>query len=433
MAKKYVFDDYGQKYESLDKDEINGLIATGVERNTFSGSVTFENNIISFDYSGTLPSEEILIKLLNAGVYYDNTEKQLTEKEISDILALPDFSINFYYIDTNLYATNANKNYISLVKDGVGRLDLYPKKRELGYFIKSNKKMKNIEYLRKDEFNNIIKDSSTLYVIGDEDYTQNIILNFEVVGSNLVCYTTDLKGLLSNNALDRFVVEVIRGGKSKEGKWDEYLTPASKFYNSDLACTYYRFRNGTHELDLSIGDDGTISYSLGLIKPENALNADYATNAQTATNYSTSTGQTQNINSAISDLVSKQQTMSSNIGLLKTRVTKIENEYKLHWTTLDLLKAGERVYEYTDDTGVRIRRYICEVYYVYEISAKMLPRRVRVNFEYINKNAYYDGIFIVDKAWFFDSDRNLQIITASSNPLGGKFECLVADYVVDEE
>ena len=50
MPKKYAFDDYGVKYETLGKDEILASIKSGeLKEDTFSGSVEFEGKTIALD------------------------------------------------------------------------------------------------------------------------------------------------------------------------------------------------------------------------------------------------------------------------------------------------------------------------------------------------------------------------------------------------
>lgn len=134
---KYILDDYGNKYPALDKDETLASIgAGGVRECVLTGCVTYNNEEINFNYTGSLPEEANIVKLLACGI--DPESNKLTEAEIEGYLSMNNFSIHFYYVDNEIYVTNANRDYVAFTKIGVGTYLVYPRTTEIGYYIKSN-------------------------------------------------------------------------------------------------------------------------------------------------------------------------------------------------------------------------------------------------------------------------------------------------------
>ena len=171
MSKYYVIDEIGNKYESMTKTEILQSIGAGGEReNVFTGDLIYDNERIDYTYTGEKPTDDIILKLLDAGLKLEDTH--LTDIEIMTIAALNDFTIHYYYTDGELYVSNRNDNSIKFFKEGIGVMTLYPNSREVSYYMKSNKKMNDVRYCQsKKEFDDIVKDEDTTYIVEDENYT----------------------------------------------------------------------------------------------------------------------------------------------------------------------------------------------------------------------------------------------------------------------
>lgn len=170
MSKKYLYDEYGNKYEGLTKEEIVETFgAGGLREDVLTGSIMYNSNEVRYNYSGNKPDDAILLKLLGFGC--NPTTNNLTTNEIQSYLGLNEFSINFFCVDTELYVTNANKSYLSFVKVGVGEHKLYPNgSKKLGFYMKANEQMNNVQVCTTEEFNSIAKSSDTFYIVNDENY-----------------------------------------------------------------------------------------------------------------------------------------------------------------------------------------------------------------------------------------------------------------------
>lgn len=156
MSNKYLYDDYGNKYEGMTKEEILESIGAGVLReNVFTGSITYNSNPISYSYTGAKPDNAVLLKLLTFGC--DPTTYNLTASEVSSYLGLTNFAIIFYCVDTELYVTNANKNYLSFVKAGIGEYKAYPNgTKYIGYYVKTNEVVNNLDEKIETEVNTAV-------------------------------------------------------------------------------------------------------------------------------------------------------------------------------------------------------------------------------------------------------------------------------------
>ena len=147
--KVYAFDDYGNKHETMRKDEIEQSIgAGGVRECVLTGCITYNKVDINYNYTGTLPSETVISKLLAFGVNPENNK--LTEAEVTSYLGLGMFSIHFYYLDAEIYVTNVNGTYLAYSKMGEGTFNVYPRKVEKFYFVKASEKTNSDEYTVKD-------------------------------------------------------------------------------------------------------------------------------------------------------------------------------------------------------------------------------------------------------------------------------------------
>lgn len=143
---KYVFDENNNRFEGMTKEEILESIGAGGERTcVLTGCVTYNNLEINYNYTGSLPDETKIVKLLSCGV--DPTNNKLTEAEVENYLTLNNFSIHFYYVDNEIYVTNANRGYLSFTKMGEGTFNVYPRKVEKFYFVKANEKTTSGEYV----------------------------------------------------------------------------------------------------------------------------------------------------------------------------------------------------------------------------------------------------------------------------------------------
>lgn len=172
MSNKFVFDEYGNKYPALDKDEVLETIgAGGLRENVYTGNIEYNSNEIKYNYSGSKPDDAILIKLLGFGC--DPKSNNLTAAEIQDYLELNEFAVYFYCVDTQLYVTNANRSYLSFVKVGIGEYKLYPNgTKKLGYYMKASEQMNNVQVCdTPEEFKQIGKQADTYYIVLDDDYT----------------------------------------------------------------------------------------------------------------------------------------------------------------------------------------------------------------------------------------------------------------------
>lgn len=146
MSKVYAFDDYGNKHETMKKDEIEQSIgAGGVRECVLTGCITYNKVDINFNYTGTLPSEADISRLLAFGV--DPENNKLTEAEVTSYLSIGMFSIHFYYLDAEIYVTNVNGTYLAYSKMGEGTFHVYPRKVEKNYFVKANDKTTSGEYV----------------------------------------------------------------------------------------------------------------------------------------------------------------------------------------------------------------------------------------------------------------------------------------------
>lgn len=170
--KIYAFDDFGIKHETMSRAEIENAIQTGeIKKEVFEGSIEYEGENVPYSYVGTKLDDAIILKLLACGI--SPVDNALIPSEIQTYLSLPIFSIHFYYSETEIYATNAKNDYLGLEKIGIGTCKVYPNGSiKLGYYMKSNKKMNDVRYCKtKQEYDDIVKDEDTTYIVEDEDYT----------------------------------------------------------------------------------------------------------------------------------------------------------------------------------------------------------------------------------------------------------------------
>lgn len=186
MSKWYVYNDFGVK------KDVTELIGDSVRECVFASCVEYDGVDINFNYSGTLPEEAVILKLLSFGV--DPETNNLTEAEITSYLALNDFAIQFFYLDSEIYVTNGKHNYLSFVKGGIGKIDVYPSKKDLGYFMRSSKPINNVIHCKTmKEFNAIIpKDENTIYVVEEEDYAAPKALYAETAKEADWAYEADI-------------------------------------------------------------------------------------------------------------------------------------------------------------------------------------------------------------------------------------------------
>lgn len=169
MSKKYVIDDYGNKYEALTKQEIEATVgAGGLRECVFTGCINYNGKDINYNYTGNLPDEAIIKNLLECGI--DPTANNLTEAEVTDYLAIAMFSIHFYYLDTEIYVTNANGGYLSFEKIGEGTYKVYPRKVETGYHLKTETPIAPIQFVTQKEYENIAKKDDVFYYVTDAEF-----------------------------------------------------------------------------------------------------------------------------------------------------------------------------------------------------------------------------------------------------------------------
>lgn len=261
MSKYYVIDEIGNKYESMTKSEILQSIGAGGEReNVFTGDLIYDNERIDYTYTGEKPTDDIILKLLDAGLKPEDTH--LTDIEIMTIAALNDFTIHYYYTDGELYVSNGNDNSIKFFKEGIGVMTLYPNSREVSYYMKSSKKMNDVRYCQsKQEFDDIVKDEDTTYIVEDENYTVDYALEAEhAKKANNANYATN-----ANTAIVSRVPQAITGD--------------TKFYPVDQDADYIGLAEENFTLDEVFAKDESSEDVKYLPKVKNATNADYAINA----------------------------------------------------------------------------------------------------------------------------------------------------------
>lgn len=168
MSKKYVIDDYGNKYEALDKKEVEATVgAGGIRECVFTGCIDYNGSSINYNYTGNLPDAAIVKNLLECGI--DPTANNLTEAEVTDYLGLAMFSIHFYYLDTEIYVTNANGGYLAFEKIGEGTYKVYPRKVETGYHLKTETPIANIQFVTQKEYDNMAKKDDVFYYVTDAE------------------------------------------------------------------------------------------------------------------------------------------------------------------------------------------------------------------------------------------------------------------------
>lgn len=175
--KVYAYDDFGNKHETLTKEEIEQSIgAGGIRECVLTGCINYNNALINYNYTGTLPSESIITKLLAFGV--NPVNNLLTEAEVTSCLSLSLFSIHFYYLDAEIYVTNANGDYLAYSKMGEGTFNVYPRKVDRFYFVKANEKTTSGEYVVETAVNatNAKKaDHATIAQYASEDTSKGTI------------------------------------------------------------------------------------------------------------------------------------------------------------------------------------------------------------------------------------------------------------------
>jgi hypothetical protein len=214
MPKYYVTDEIGNKYESMSKDEILASIGAGGEReHVFTGEIMYDKDgdsitdeVIDYAYTGTKPDDSIILKLLEAGL--KPVENNLIETEITNIINLSDFTIHYYYKDGELYVSNRADNAIKFFKTGVGVMTLYPRSKEIEYYIKSNEKIENIVWLTSQEYNDIVKKPNVTYIVTDEEALEHIVIPVTYNKlTDTVETSFDIKTLIIGNA-NNYIVEL---------------------------------------------------------------------------------------------------------------------------------------------------------------------------------------------------------------------------------
>lgn len=160
---KYVFDDYGNKFEGLDKEEILQSIGAGGDREcVFTSQVECSGELVDFNYTGMLPDEAIVHKLLMFGI---NPEANaLTEQEVTQYIGLNSFSLNFYQCETEVYVTNATHEKLTVINFGLGKIDVYPRSMDKEYNIVADEKIKT-KWLTKEEYDDMPHQEGITYVI----------------------------------------------------------------------------------------------------------------------------------------------------------------------------------------------------------------------------------------------------------------------------
>jgi hypothetical protein len=275
MANKiYAFDDYGIKHETMSKDQIENAISTGeIKKDVFEGSIEYDGETVSYNYAGVKPDDAIILKLLECGI--SPKDNPLTPIEIQTYLGMENFSIHFYYSETEIYATNAKNGYLGFEKVGIGTCKLYPDgKYQLGYFMKSSKKINDVLVMGQKEFDDTPKQEETVYIVDDVEYTQNVIVNCYYDGSSLSLGDNEL-GKLINNSYDRLLLKM-NYTDTGDVKY-EFLK--LKQYTNDSRYDTYDFENSQHYIEISIIQETLDSINLFgqvVLKATYADYADYA-------------------------------------------------------------------------------------------------------------------------------------------------------------
>ncbi len=298
MADKiYAYDDYGIKHETMSRAEIENAISTGeIKKNVFEGSIEYEGENVPYSYVGTKLDEAIIRKLLACGISPVNNK--LIPSEIQTYLSLPDFSIHFYYSETEIYATNAKNSYLGFEKIGIGTCKVYPNGNiALGYYMKSSAKMNDVRVCKDmNEFNNIAKDEETNYIVENAEYTQNIVIDayydFDTITTNF-----DIS-ILEVAKADRYVLKLTTYNEEDESSYYYYI-PLSEYTASfnhgsnDETYHYFKFINNDYTITITKCDDehlNSISIESTTIHANTADEATHATNADNSTTATTCTG-----------------------------------------------------------------------------------------------------------------------------------------------
>lgn len=232
--KVYAYDDFGNKHETMKKDEIEQSIgAGGVRECVLTGCINYNKVDINFNYTGTLPSEAVISKLLAFGV--DPENNLLTEAEVTSYLGLAMFSIHFYYLDAEIYVTNVNGTYLAYSKMGEGTFNVYPRKVEKFYFVKANEKNMDGSYAVENakKINNLeLKlDENGVLKIGDI-----IIPQRKLVASNIEFNTSEAGGLTT-------IYENVKAGCNYELEFDHLSNTIMKVKADTQYSNGYRAYN----------------------------------------------------------------------------------------------------------------------------------------------------------------------------------------------
>ena len=164
--KVYAFDEYGNKHETMKKDEIEQSIgAGGVRECVLTGCINYNKVDINFNYTGTLPSD--ISKLLAFGV--DPENNKLTEAEVTKVISIILICITITLLSAEIYVTNVNGTYLAYSKMGEGTFNVYPRKVEKFYFVKADEKTTSGEYVVATAVN------STYAQYASEDKTKGTI------------------------------------------------------------------------------------------------------------------------------------------------------------------------------------------------------------------------------------------------------------------
>ena len=169
MSKYYVIDEIGNRQEALTKDQIYELFNTGEpDRAVYTDAITYNDEKISFEYTGNKPSEDDIKALLDASLDFNLS---LIPSKVNKLLRSGEFKLHIFLCEVDIYITNGHCDVINIFNSVLGYRRIYVNSAENTYYMQANRPINNIYYCTKKEFNNIAdKSEDTLYVVEDEEF-----------------------------------------------------------------------------------------------------------------------------------------------------------------------------------------------------------------------------------------------------------------------